>query len=191
MGAASLMQTYDAYKAVAAGKYASGLIALGIALVQLPDVMGWLFGEIMKIGWVITAVDFLNEKFTILQHSVEIKCEKMVHEMMAIIISIRNAIRGTNEKYEPLVEEKEEEKKEVVEESDDEDDEDPDDVEIDIDGAQKAGKPPLVAALEQLNEMGRQVTHATVVTLEQLNEMGRQVTHATVVTLEQLSEMGR
>ena len=36
----------------------------------------------------------------------------VVHEMMAIIISIRNAIRGTNEKYEPLVEEKEE-KKEV------------------------------------------------------------------------------
>ena len=37
-------------------------------------------------------------QFTLIQHSVEIKCEKMVHEMMAILISIRNAIRGTNEK---------------------------------------------------------------------------------------------
>ena len=96
MGAASLMQTYDAYKAVRQGKYASGGISLGIALVQLPDVMGWLFGEIMKIGFVISAVDFLNEKFTVIQHSVEIKCEKMVHEMMAILVSIRNAIKGTN-----------------------------------------------------------------------------------------------
>ena len=70
------MQTYDAYKAIVAGKYAAGGIALGIAIVQLPDVMGWLFGEIMKIGFVIAAIDWLNEKFTVIQHSVEIKCEK-------------------------------------------------------------------------------------------------------------------
>ena len=56
------MQTYDAYMAVQKGQYAAGGIALGIALVQLPDVMGWLFGEIMKIGFVIAAVDYLNEK---------------------------------------------------------------------------------------------------------------------------------
>ena len=56
------MQTYDAYVAVQKGQYAAGGIALGIALVQLPDVMGWLFGEIMKIGFVIAAVDYLNEK---------------------------------------------------------------------------------------------------------------------------------
>ena len=63
MGAAACMSVYDAIKALQAGKLASGLISFGLALVQLPDVMGWLFGEIMKIQIVITFIEWVNVSY--------------------------------------------------------------------------------------------------------------------------------
>ena len=73
------------------------------------------------------------------------------------------SIRGTNDKYEPLDEEKGEAKQEEEEEEEEEEDFDPNtglaSVVIDIDEVNdKAAKKPLLATmLEQLNELGRQV----------------------------------
>ena len=93
-----------------------------------------------------------------IQHSVEIKCEKMVHEMMAILVSIRNAIKGTNEKYEPLQEEGGDEKKEAEEQSDDDDDDDDDhEVVVDVADSNEQQKSQVTKILEQLNDLGRQV----------------------------------
>ena len=63
MGVAAVMQVRDAWRLFSKGLPAAALIGLSIALVQLPDVLGWLFGEILKVAFIIRTIDAFNEVF--------------------------------------------------------------------------------------------------------------------------------
>lgn len=67
--------------------------------VNLPDSLGWLFGEVFKVGVVVRVVDRVNAAFTEISKAVEHKANQIVHEVAHFFGLMRNILLGPPEQH--------------------------------------------------------------------------------------------